>query len=161
MKSLKLCFVAMPFREDSESSIVWREVIRGDLFASSSPLSHQLRCVRADELLGSRPIMQDVREHIADAHVVIADLTDSNPNVYYELGLAHELHKPSVLIVQRGEHLPFDISHLRAIRYTTDPVACSCSAPLCAKRSRIFSERTLTETSVRLASPLSTVKLKL
>lgn len=69
--------------------------------------------------------MDDVRDYIAKAHLVIADLTDSNANVYYELGLAYELNKPCVILANEAERLPFDISHLRHIRYSTTPEGLS------------------------------------
>jgi len=123
--SSRLCFVIMPFATEGPSAKVWSAVICETVFAPDSSLSKRYRCVRADEILGSRPIMEDVRQYIAEADLVIADLTASNANVYYELGIAQELNKPCVIIAHEDEKIPFDVSHLRYIRYTTETAGLS------------------------------------
>ena len=52
-----------------------------------------------------------------DSEVVIAEISSSNANVFYELGYAHALDKPTVLLARRGEVLPFDVSGYRVIFY--------------------------------------------
>ena len=82
-----------------------------------------LRPVRADdEVFGSGKIMDQVWRGIRDAKILIAELTTRNANVYYELGLAHALGKPVVLVAADGEGVPFDVHHIRVIYYDiTDP----------------------------------------
>jgi hypothetical protein len=58
---------------------------------------------------------------IKDAKLVIADCTDRNPNVFYEIGLAHVLGKQVVLVTQKTEDIPFDLRHLRYITYEYTP----------------------------------------
>ena len=70
-----------------------------------------------DENLGSGMIMNDVTSRIYDATIVIADLTGKNANVMYELGLAHSARKKVIVIAQTSESIPFDLSHLRHLRY--------------------------------------------
>jgi hypothetical protein len=54
--------------------------------------------------------------------VLIAELTTKNPNVLYELGLAHALEKPVVLIASNEDDVPFDLRHIRVIIYDqSDP----------------------------------------
>ena len=48
---------------------------------------------------------------------LVAELTSKNPNVFYELGLAHALEKPVVLVSSNQEDVPFDLRHIRAIFY--------------------------------------------
>lgn len=48
---------------------------------------------------------------------VIEDVTDKNPNVFYELGIAHTLGKNVIIITQNKNHTPFDIQHIRYIQY--------------------------------------------
>lgn len=76
---------------------------------------------RADELTSVSEIMQDVWASIVAARVVIADITMRNANVFYELGLAHTLGKPVVLITQDVKDTPFDISTIRLIEYELSP----------------------------------------
>jgi hypothetical protein len=53
---------------------------------------------------------------------VVAELTTKNPNVFYELGLAHALEKPVVLVSSNEGDVPFDLKHIRVIYYDlTDP----------------------------------------
>ena len=79
--------------------------------------------VRADaEIFGAGKIMDQVWRGIREAKVLVAELTTRNANVYYELGLAHALGKPVVLIAAKGEEVPFDIGHIRVIYYdVNDP----------------------------------------
>ena len=81
-------------------------------------------CNRADEIFGSVPIMSNVLKEILRAHFVIADLTDQNANVFYELGIAHsfkDVHN-IVLISQNLDDVPFDIRHLSTIIYNEDNI---------------------------------------
>ena len=64
--------------------------------------------------------MEDVWKGIFQAKVVIADLTSRNPNVYYELGIAHTLGKRFILLAQNIDDIPFDLRHYRCILYTDD-----------------------------------------
>jgi hypothetical protein len=77
-----------------------------------------LRCVRADEILVSRPVVEDIKEQIAGADLVIVDFTNKNPNVYYEAGLADAWKKKWKVIVQRSDDLTFDVRHIRTINYS-------------------------------------------
>ena len=106
-----LCFVLMPFHEKYRQ--VYDDAIRPTIEGA------QMRCTRADELYSTSPILVDVMEHIAKATVVIADLTDRNPNVFYELGLTHvaKQNRAVILIAERSDDIPFDLRHLRVLLY--------------------------------------------
>ncbi len=59
---------------------------------------------------------------IHQAKVLVAELTGRNPNVFYELGLAHALEKPVVLVSSNENDVPFDVQHIRVIYYNmVDP----------------------------------------
>ena len=63
--------------------------------------------------------MQDIQRQIEDSEAVVAEISTQNPNVFYELGYAHALRKPAILLV-RGEEvktMPFDVRSYRAIVY--------------------------------------------
>ena len=62
-------------------------------------------------------IVKAMLERIAFADLVLADVTLGNANVYYEVGYAHALNKPTILLAQRGKELPFDIRSYRVIFY--------------------------------------------
>ena len=76
-----------------------------------------LTSVRIDQLVALGPLISTLWQHIQDARCVIADLSGKNPNVFYELGLAHAAGKPTVILSQSVEDVPFDLQHMRIIRY--------------------------------------------
>jgi hypothetical protein len=76
-----------------------------------------LVAVRADEKFGPGVIIKDIERQINEAKVVIADITPANPNVYYEVGYAHALQKPTILIAEGPAQLPFDVSPFRTLFY--------------------------------------------
>ncbi len=104
-----LCFVIMPFSDKLNPvyTNVIKPVIEGLNFT----------CKRADEIFESKPIIDDIWLNIKKARFLIADLTDKNPNVFYELGLAHAQKKDVILISQDLEDIPFDLRHYRIIIY--------------------------------------------
>ncbi len=74
-------------------------------------------CVRADDIWEHHTIIQDIVNIIARAKVVICDCSGKNPNVFYEAGIAHAIGKEVILITQSEHDIPFDLRHLRYIRY--------------------------------------------
>lgn len=74
---------------------------------------------RVDEGLGTGLILNDIVSAIKNSALVIADITPDNPNVFYEVGFAHALNKPTILLNEKSqrERLPFDISGFRTIFY--------------------------------------------
>ena len=79
-----------------------------------------LAVYRADEHYTSGSILQDIIQDIYNASIIIADITIDNPNVFYELGFAHALKKPTILLadIEKRGNLPFDISGYRTIFYS-------------------------------------------
>lgn len=75
--------------------------------------------VRADDIRNQRNILADVVQAIGEADLIIADLSTANPNVYYELGLAHAFGKRVILLAQDIEEVPFDLRSYRVVTYTT------------------------------------------
>jgi hypothetical protein len=135
------CFVLMPFKEPFDS--YYSAIIRPAVSAAG------LESLRGDSLFRSSPIMHDVWNMIQKAKVLVAELSEQNANVFYELGLGHAIGKPIVLISERVEDIPFDLQPLRVIIYSKDHPAWG---------SRLKSKLTsaLKET---LADPISAVPL--
>src|SRR5579863_4149505 len=109
------CFVMMPFAPpigDYYSKIYEPAIEKAGL-----------KAVRADDdIFGTGKIIDQIWNGITSAKVLIAELTHRNPNVYYELGLAHALKKPVVLVCSNEQDVPFDLKHIRVIYYDTlDP----------------------------------------
>jgi hypothetical protein len=102
-------FIAMQFGEPYDT--IYRTVIRPE----AKKLG--IEVMRIDEMNQPGIIFQDIQRKIEDAKVVIAEITAPNQNVYYEVGYAHALNKPTILLAQRGKELPFDIRSYRVIFY--------------------------------------------
>ena len=91
--------------------------------------------VRADEQLSPGAIMTQVVAGIRDADAILAFLTGLNSNVFYELGWTHALKKPALLLVDKKQHVPFDITHLRVLQYDdTDVDKVAIYVPEVARR---------------------------
>lgn len=74
--------------------------------------------VRADNLYGPN-IMEDIWTGILQSSMVICDTTNRNPNVFYELGIAHTLGKKIILLTQNVDDIPFDLQAYRHVVYET------------------------------------------
>ncbi len=70
---------------------------------------------------GRQNTIKGILESLNQANIVIADLTDNNPNVFYELGIRHTLANRTILIAQREEHVPFDLRPYPVAFYSESP----------------------------------------
>jgi hypothetical protein len=103
------CFVIMPFGG-------WFDNYYVDIYIPAIE-SAGFDAKRADDLYRPGNIVNDIWNYTKESSVVLADLTDKNPNVFYELGLAHAITKPAILITASMEDVPFDLRSLRVIEY--------------------------------------------
>jgi hypothetical protein len=76
---------------------------------------------RADEIFSPRPFMNKVWDCICAAQLILADCTEKNPNVFYEIGIAHSVGKKVVLITRSDRDIPSDIKQFDYISYIYDP----------------------------------------
>lgn len=76
---------------------------------------------RGDDFFTAHHVVDDIWASICNAKAVIAECTHRNPNVFYEIGMAHTVGKPVILITQNPEDVPFDLRHLRFIQYEYTP----------------------------------------
>jgi hypothetical protein len=108
------CFVLMPFSDPFD--MYYRAIFE------PAVKSVNLKPLRGDSLFRPSPIMADVWSMIRDAKVILAELTTKNANVFYELGLAHAIGKPVVLVAESMDDVPFDLQQLRVLLYNkNDP----------------------------------------
>ena len=80
-----------------------------------------LSCLRADDIYGNQPIIEDIWRYTNEARIVVAELTGRNPNVLYETGIAHTVGKDVILVTQSLEDVPFDLRHIRCVVYEFTP----------------------------------------
>jgi len=107
-----LCFVLMPFRKQ------FNEIYQNHI----KPVVEKngFNVLRADDLFRTSSVMEDIWEYISKARFLIADVTGRNPNVFYEVGIAHTIGKNVILITQNKEDIPFDVKHIRFFTYSHD-----------------------------------------
>jgi FMN phosphatase YigB (HAD superfamily) len=113
-----ICFVITPFGE--KLARVWEDAIEPAVKSAG------FDCVRGDADLQQGAVMEFVIQQIFAADAIVADLTYSNANVFYELGVAHTIADKTVMIVSSSKSapdLPFDISAYRAIAYQRNQLA--------------------------------------
>lgn len=108
------CFVVMPFNSLFQTE--YEKVIQPTLEELN------IKCIRGDEIYAQQRIMDDIWSSIRSCRFIIAELTTRNPNVLYEIGLAHAIGKPVIIMTRNSEDVPFDLKDLRYLFYdTNDP----------------------------------------
>lgn len=99
----------MPFAASFDG--IWSHVIKPAIAAESDS------CRRADDFFTVGAVIHDVLKRIDDADYVLADLTGRNPNVFFEVGYARARSKPTILIAQDIDDVPFDLRDQRVLVY--------------------------------------------
>ena len=104
----KKCFVIMPFSStDSCKENEWDDIFRNVIKPAVEKSGFKYQCERANLHFGS--IIEDILDNLNRSDLVIADITDRNPNVLYELGVRHTLGGPVIVIAQNKKDIPFDL----------------------------------------------------
>jgi hypothetical protein len=107
----KLVFVLTPFGVEFRES--YEAIVR-----ACRKLG--LKCVRGDEEMALGDILSHIVHSLVRARIVIANVSGRNPNVFYELGLAHAFDKPTILIAKTLEGVPFNIRSQRILLYRSE-----------------------------------------
>jgi hypothetical protein len=84
--------------------------------------------VRADEIAEPGAINRQILTHVLTARATIADLTEANPNVYYELAVRHSAGLPVVLVARDGTRLPFDLHAQRTVFFDETDLESAANA---------------------------------
>ena len=106
---LDTCFVMMPFGQ-------WNDIYYKEVYVPAIKEAG-FEPIRGDEIFSSGSVVEQIWEQIDKSKVLLADVTGKNPNVFYELGLAHAARKPVVFTSGALDDVPFDLRHLRVIIY--------------------------------------------
>lgn len=110
------CFYLGPFMEPFNA--IYKDHVSPTLVKSGFFVE------RGDEIFSTRSIIDDIWEGINSASLIVADLSGKNPNVMYEVGIAHTLGKPVLLMSQSVDDIPFDLRHRRCLIYEYTPPGC-------------------------------------
>lgn len=110
MTKQKYCFVAMPFLPELNFFFLYLKRYLEE--------NYGLNIERGNAGILTKPLMEKIREQILKADLIIGDVTGSNPNVFYELGLAHANNKPVLFLTQEPpDNAPVDIRQFEFIQY--------------------------------------------
>lgn len=115
-----ICFVISPIgKEGTKLHSDFKEVLDYIIKPAFEESGFSHKVVRADEIDRSGSFIRDILENIYSSHIVVADLTGQNPNVFYELGVRHSLRPRTILIAQNIDDIPSDLREYRTIIYDT------------------------------------------
>lgn len=101
-------FVIQPFSKATEGVY--------ELIASAAAKA-KASVYRADSISAGKSIVESIHRAIQESPLLIADVTDANPNVMYEVGLAQAQKKPLILIAANSRAIPFDLAGVRVLIY--------------------------------------------
>lgn len=108
-------FIAIEFNEEKDR--LYREILKPAVEAAG------MVCRRGDEGFADAVVMDDIQRLISESDIFIAEISDFNPNVMHEIGLAESTHKPIIYICRSGysdDQIPFNIRHKRRITYRNE-----------------------------------------
>lgn len=132
----KTCFIISPLGGDDSET---RRKADGLINAVLKPIltTAGYKVIAPHEIDTPGSITRQVIQHLLEDELVIANLTELNPNVMYELAVRHAKRLPVVCLIERGTKLPFDIATERTIFYDNDMAGVEV---LKAKLSKAISE---------------------
>lgn len=116
----KDCFVIMPFGKNKEEKEFYTGVYESIILPAASKMGYNTNRVDTKPSnIGN--ITKNIVTDLIEDEIVIADMTNGNANVFYELGIRHALHKcKTVLIIQEGYDIPFDLKQHVSVFYSTN-----------------------------------------
>jgi hypothetical protein len=155
----KTCFIIAPI-DDPRSEVRRRsdQVRKHIIDPVATALGYRIQ--RADDISKPGFITSQVIERLASDDLVIADLTDSNPNVFYELAVRHAARKPVIQMIQAGQRIPFDVAPHRTIIFDSrdwDSVGL-CRETLEKQIKSIEEDPTHVETPLSIAGSLEVLQ---
>ena len=115
----KKCFIACPISQEGTDTRKRSD----DLFNYIiTPVCEKLgfKPIRIDKEYHNDKIDRKIIEYLNESELVIVDLTESNPNVFFELGYRMAIKKPLIQMMQEGGKIPFDVATYNTLFYRTD-----------------------------------------
>lgn len=113
------CFVVGPIGEVNSTSRVHADwLLKGIILPTFEQHFPEFAVIRSDTI--STPGMIDTQmiNHLLEDELVIVDMSELNPNAFYEMGIRHMVPKPTVHMFREGTSLPFDVRPNRAIPFS-------------------------------------------
>ncbi len=113
---MKKCFVISPIGQDGSevrrrADQLFKYIIK--------PVCDECKfeAIRVDQINQTDSITQTIVDYLQSAELCIADMTDHNPNAFYEMGFRASLNKPLIYLKEKNESIPFDIANMRTFDY--------------------------------------------
>lgn len=117
---MKRCFIISPIGEEGSDARRHADFVYYFIIKPALDEYH-IEGVRSDHLNEPGKISEQMFREILEDDLCIAVLTGHNPNVFYELAVAQSAARPVILLIQKGEKLPFDVKDLRYVEYELEP----------------------------------------
>lgn len=114
-------FLIIPFKSDFED--IYQSISQAVMASSRIP-------TRIDEADPEPGYFSDIESAIKKAEIIIADISEANPNVMYEVGIAQSLSKPLILLCQKGEEVAFDLKRFNILFYDRKQLSHTLTIPL-------------------------------
>lgn len=113
---MKKCFIVCPIGQEGTDTRKRSDTLLNFIL---KPICNEcdFEVIRVDESNTGDSITKNIIEHLTYDDLVIADLSEQNPNAFYELGYRTALGKPTIQIKSKGEPLPFDVSSIQTFDY--------------------------------------------
>jgi hypothetical protein len=151
-KAKKSCFVIAPIGAGGSDTRKRSDKVLKHIFRSA--LEEKYTVTRADEIDEAGMITSQILRAVQDAHLVVADLTETNPNVLYELAVRHAIEKPTIHVIEpRLSKIPFDIAGFRTIEFdSTDLDSVAAAVEKLRKYAEQAEQGNFGETPIKLAN---------
>lgn len=109
------CFVIIQIGKDGSPERLKSDRVLKYIIANALDDKYDVR--RADDIRQPGTVTVQIIEQLLEAPLVVADLSDFNANVYYELAIRHAVKKPVVHLITKGQEAPFDVNQMRYVSY--------------------------------------------
>lgn len=113
---MKTCFIVCPIGSDDSDTRKRSDKLFKHIL---EPVCKEcgLDAIRVDHLNSSDSITETIINHLKNSELVIADLSEHNPNAFFEMGYRSALNKPMIHLKSKGDSIPFDVSTIRTFDY--------------------------------------------
>lgn len=111
---MKDCFIICPIGDEGSETRRRSDTLLKHVL-SPVLISNGYNAIRADHIPKVGMITTQIINLIIECPLVIADLSSSNPNVFYELAIRHAIREPYVQVISKGEKIPFDVGAVRTV----------------------------------------------
>lgn len=116
---MKKCFIVCPIGDGNSPQRHRSDKLKTYIIEPVCK-SFEIEIERSDLIYDTDEITSTIVEQLINADLVIADITDHNPNVFFEVGYRKALNKPLIILMQKGTTVPFDLSVNRVFPYDFD-----------------------------------------